>query len=449
MRQAITSRHVVTEQGARPACVVFEDGRVLGVESPGVPTGVIPVLDVGERWLLPGLVDSHVHINEPGRTEWEGFATATRAAAAGGYTCLVDMPLNSVPATIDVASLQHKRAAARGQCAVDVAFWGGAVQGNSGELKALADAGVAGFKSFLVHPGIEEFTMVGEAELRSAMPVIAETGLPLLVHAEHPAEILKANSGRSYTSYLRSRPDDAELRAIELMIRLCREYRCRVHIVHLASAAAIPMLRDARAEGLPITAETCPHYLYFAAEEIPDGATEFKCAPPIRAAANRELLWEGLREGVIDLIATDHSPCPPALKLQEEGDFSRAWGGVASLSVALSVVRTAARKRAFTVEDIVRWMSARTSALAGLAARKGRIAKGLDADFVVFDPDESFIVAAEHLHFRHPITPYLGRLLTGRVTMTFLRGACVFDHGKFLGSCPGGECTVSEWTTAS
>lgn len=424
MRQAIRSECVVTAEGLRPGCVVFESGRILAVENASAELGSVPVLDVKNLWVLPGLVDSHVHINEPGRTEWEGFTTASRAAAAGGYTCLVDMPLNSIPTTTNVAALKEKRTAANHDCLVDYAFWGGVVKGNTEDLLPLARSGVKGFKCFLVHPGIDEFSMVDEHDLRIAMPLIAQTGLPLLVHAEDPGAITNPpGDPRKYTTYLQSRPPEAETRAIELMIRLCREYRCRVHIVHLASAQALTLTQRAREERLPFTVETCPHYLYFAAEDIPDGATQFKCAPPIREASNRELLWNGLRDGLIDLIATDHSPCPPQMK---SGDFFSAWGGIASLSLALPVIWTAAKRRGFTISDIVRRMSEKTADLAGLGSRKGRIAPGYDADFVVFDPDESFVVTPADLHFRHPVTPYLGERLEGRVKMTFRRGTRVF-----------------------
>jgi allantoinase len=453
MRQAIRSECVVTPEGMRPASVVFENGRILAVENPARELGSMPVLDVKNLCVLPGLVDSHVHVNAPGRTEWEGFTTASRAAAAGGHTCLVDMPLNCIPATTSPAALEEKRSAATDSCVVDYAFWGGAVRGNEEHLRPLARSGVRGFKCFLVHPGIEEFTMVEEQDLRLAMPPIARSGLPLLVHAEDPRIIAEATeqiSGdpRKYSTYLASRPDAAETRAIELMIRLCREYGCRVHIVHLSSAASIPLVKGAREEGLPITAETCPHYLYFAAEDIPDGATQFKCAPPIRDGFNRELLWEALRGRVIDLIASDHSPCPPEMKRFEQGDFLSAWGGIASLSLALPVVWTAAKRRGFRIADVVRWMGEKTADLAGLVSIKGRIAPGHEADFVIFDPDESFVARSADLHFRHAITPYLGERLEGRVKATFLRGTPIFQDGNIVACRPGRECTVNEWSTA-
>ena len=434
----------------RPGCVVFENGCVTDVEEFHWQPAGADLHDFSELIVMPGLIDSHIHINEPGRTEWEGFATATRAAAAGGYTCLIDMPLNSVPATTNVGALEAKRAAADGRAVVDYAFWGGTVQGNAGDLRSLARAGVRGFKAFLVHPGIEEFSMVGETDLREAMPIIANTGLPLLVHAEVPrpveaAERLLLGEGADwsrYVNYLRSRPDQAERDAVHLLIELCREYRCHVHIVHLATAQAVAELTAAREEGLPITVETCPHYLYFAAESVPDGATMFKCAPPIRRAANRELLWQALGSRSIDLIATDHSPCPPEMKGLKEGNFRTAWGGIGSVSVALPAVWTGASARGFEVRDVVRWMSEQPAQLAGLQSCKGKIALGYDADFAVFDPAIEWTVTPESLHFRHPISPYLGQRLKGEVAATFVRGVCVFREGAFIGEVYGRECPV-------
>src|SRR5579862_3458776 len=344
MAQIFVSRRVVTPSGTRFAGVIVEQGRIVALCEPSEIAPEASVIDCGSNALLPGLVDAHAHINEPGRTEWEGFATATQAAAAGGFTTLVDMPLNCLPATTTVAALEAKRAAAKGKCSVDWAAWGGVSDHNDAHLEPLAAAGVRGFKCFLAEPGIDGFSRVDEAELRVAAPHIARIGLPLLTHSELPGpsdaalEKLAGADWRRYASWLASRPDEAELEAIRLMLRLCEEYGFRLHIVHLATSQAVPELRRARERGVAVTIETCPHYLHFAAEEIPDGSTLHKCAPPIRSAANREDLWEALRERVIDLIATDHSPCPPVLKRLEEGSFQTAWGGIASLSVAFSVV---------------------------------------------------------------------------------------------------------------
>ncbi len=458
----LRSQRVATSEGLRPAAVYVRQGRIerLGPADEADTAG--PLLDCGDAVLMPGIVDTHVHVNEPGRTEWEGFATATKAAAAGGVTALVDMPLNSVPATTTREGLRIKRAAAEGQCRVEVGFWGGVVPGNEDELTELLAGGVLGFKAFLVPSGVDEFPHVGETDLRQALPVLAREGSVLLAHAEVPGPIDAAatvwenagpvgamgpmgptgsNALREYDRYLRSRPDAAEVEAVELLVRLCRETGCRVHIVHVASAEVLPVLRRAREEGLPITAETCPHYLTFAAEEIPDGAVAFKCAPPIRSRENRERLWEALREGVIDLIATDHSPCPPAMKKLDAGDFRGAWGGIASLQLALPAVWTEARRRGFTLEHLAEWLCAAPARLAGLSGRKGRIAPGYDADFVVWDPDASFVVDAERLYHRHKITPYAGRTLSGVVRRTLLRGETIFQDGEIVGP-PGGRLLV-------
>ena len=400
--------------------------------------------DFGNDFVLPGLVDTHIHINEPGRADWEGFETATRAAAAGGYTCLVDMPLNSIPATTNVKALEEKRAAANGKALVDYAFWGGAVEGNAADLKPLADAGVAGFKAFLAPSGVDEFTMLDEAGLREALPIIAATGLPLLIHAELP-HALQTFSGdpREYSNYLHSRPDEAEVQAIRLIIELVREYRCRVHIVHLATSHALPELQQARAEGLPISVETCPHYLYFSAESIRDGATQFKCAPPIRAEFQRRLLWQALRDGGIDMIATDHSPCTPDLKQLPTGNFQTAWGGIASVSLALAAIWTKARLGEVCISEVVKWMCERPAALSGFAGRKGRIAVDADADFAIFDPDREWQVSENKLHFRNKISPYLGERLTGQVKATFVRGEIVYENGRFSAIPAGRECRAS------
>jgi allantoinase len=442
MRTCFTSRAVVTPQGSRPASIVVEDGRILSVQDE-IESGA-RVLDFGELCILPGLVDTHVHINEPGRTEWEGFRTATRAAAAGGYTTVVDMPLNSIPATTSVAGLNAKRGAAQGQCQTDYAFWGGLVEENERELEALAQAGVRGFKCFLAPSGVDEFTMVSPETLRRAAPLITKTGLPLLAHAELVCPIeASAGDWREYRTYLASRPDEFELAAIRLLIDVARESGCRIHIVHLSSAEALPILRAARAEGLPITVETCPHYLHFASEDIPAGQTLFKCAPPIRSCENRDKLWDALRAGDIDLIATDHSPAPPAMK---QGDFAQAWGGIASLSLALPIIWTEARGRGFTLDDIARWMSAQPANLAGISAIKGEIARGFDADFVVFDPDASFKVTSDRLHYRHPVSAYMGEELRGVVRETFLRGESVYASGR-LPALPRGReiCANGPW----
>jgi allantoinase len=444
MPEAFVSQQIVTPDAIRPGAVLVDNGKITAiVDTASIPPGHRVIQCPGA--LLPGLVDSHIHINEPGRTEWEGFATATRAAAAGGYTTLVDMPLNCLPATTTVDALEAKRAAAKGKCLVDWAAWGGVSDHNAGHLEPLARAGVRGFKCFLAEPGIDGFSRVDEAELRIALPHLARTGLPLLVHAELPepldraARSLAGTDWRRYETWLRSRPDEAEVEAIRLMIRLCREFRFHLHIVHLATAQALDDLRRAREEGLPISVETCPHYLHFAAEDIPDGSTLHKCAPPIRSAENREQLWEAVREGVIDLIATDHSPCPPEMKRIEEGNFAAAWGGIASISVALSVVWTGMRRRGFSLSDLARLMSQQPAQLAGLAGKKGAIAPGYDADFVVFNPDAERTISEFQLHTRHALSPYLGEHLYGTVTATHLRGNPVDEEGRVSESTLGRE----------
>lgn len=448
MRTGIRSNRIVTPRGVRPGCVVFEEERITAIGDVSTDLPGAEVIEAGDAFVLPGLIDTHVHLNEPGRTAWEGFATGTRAAAAGGVTCVIDMPLNSIPSTTNVEALEAKRSAARGQSFVDYWFWGGVVPGNEDDLLPMARAGVRGFKCFLVPPGTDEFSMVTEAELRGAMPILRESGSTLLVHAELPDPIAAAqtrlcNAGANwceYKTYLQSRPDAAEAEAIRLIIRLCREYGCAVHIVHLSTASALADLKAARAERLPLTVETCAHYLYFAAETVRDGATEYKCAPPIRSAANQQLLWQALRDGLIDLVATDHSPCPPGMKLPGESDFLNAWGGIASLSLSLPVMWTAASERGFAMNDIVRWMSEKPASLAGLDSRKGRLALGYDADLVIFDPDAEFEVTPDRLHFRHRLSPYVGERLRGEVTGTFVRGHRVFDHGRFADKADGAEC---------
>jgi allantoinase len=439
----IRSTRVVLPDAVGPASIEIEDGQIVDVvrrvEGSAKAAERSDVMDYGHLLVSPGLVDTHVHVNEPGRTEWEGFDTATRAAAAGGITTIVDMPLNSIPATTTVPALEAKRRAARDRCHVDVAFWGGVVPGNASELHALVDAGVRGFKCFLAPSGVDEFQHVDEDDLREALPILSHRRVPLLVHAEEP-RLLELNpqstirNPQSYDSYLNTRPPAAEIAAIELMVRLAREFEARVHIVHVAAAEAVDVVARAKAEGVSITAETCPHYLTFAADAIADGATAFKCAPPIREVRHRDALWHGLRGGVLDLVATDHSPAPPSMKCP--GDFMRAWGGIASLEVSLAAVWTglaASRDdgRAGCAMNVASWMSERPAALAGLE-RKGQIAAGFDADLVVWNPDQCWTVDPESLQQRHKVTPYAGRRLCGRVETTFVRGVRVWDAGRIV-----------------
>jgi len=446
----IRGRRVVFQGAVAPASVHISAGRISAITpyEEEVPSGV-EIVEAADSFVMPGLVDSHVHVNEPGRTEWEGFETATRAALAGGVTTIVDMPLNCIPATTTLDGLQAKLAATGGKLHADVAFWGGVVPGNTSELSKLWDAGVVGFKCFLVHSGVDEFPNVTERDLCAAMPELARLGAMLIVHAEVPGPIEKAccqtangsdsgEANRSYEAFLRSRPRAAENEAVELMIRLGRQYGCRLHIVHHSSSDALSMLRTAKESGAQITVETCPHYLHFAAEDIGEGATEFKCCPPIRERENREQLWAALREGTIDMVVSDHSPCPPEMKLREQGDFMKAWGGISSLQLRLPVMWTEASERGFEVQQLAAWLCEAPARQVGLLSRKGSLSIGCDADLVIWNPDREFCVRPELIQHRHKLTPYAGDTLRGLVEKTFLRGQIVYDGGEFA-SVPGGQ----------
>ncbi len=418
----VRARRVVTPDGDGPAAVAVRGGRIAAVGPyEDVPAGAVTLED--DLVLLPGLVDSHVHVNEPGRTGWEGFATATAAAAAGGITTIVDMPLNSLPPTTDPAALAAKRAAAAGQVHVDVAFWGGAVPASLGGLRALHEAGVVGVKCFLLDSGVPEFPPLDPGQLRAALAEVAAYDGLLIAHAEDPATIAAAPppTGPDYRGFLRSRPPEAETRAVATLIDAARATGARVHVVHVSAASVLPLLAAAVTDGVRITAETCPHYLTLAAEDVPAGATAAKCCPPVRGRANREALWAGLRAGTLSCVVSDHSPSPPELKHLDTGDFGAAWGGIASLQLALPLVWTGARRRGHTLPDVVRWMAAGPARLAGLAG-KGRIAVGADADLVAFAPAETFVVDPARLRHRHPVSPYGGRTLHGVVRTTWLRG---------------------------
>lgn len=449
-----------------PAAIHIAGDKIAAVGSyESVPEGCELIEADQNLVVMAGLVDTHVHVNEPGRTEWEGFATATRAAAAGGITTLIDMPLNSIPPTTTIAGLNAKLAAARGQCFIDVGFWGGVVPGNSKELASLASAGVVGFKCFLIHSGVDEFPNVTEDDLREALPELARLDALLIVHAEVPGPISRtgipgcrsseeeaataADHGAlpispdknvcptEYATFLSSRPRAAEDEAVALMIKLGREFGVRIHIVHHSSADSLGLISEAKAAGLKFTAETCPHYLTFAAEEVPDGATEFKCCPPIRERENREQLWRALASGTLDMIVSDHSPCPPELKLPESGDFLKAWGGISSLQLRLPVVWTESSRRGFSLNDLARWLCRAPANLVGLTGRKGLIAPGYDADVVLWNPDRQFRVEGTELHHRHKLTPYQGRVLAGAVEKTFLRGRKIYDSGELVGDPSG------------
>ncbi len=440
----VRGRRVCVDGVPRPAAVHVADGIIAAVTDWEQVDGAAGVVDVGDLLLTPGLVDAHVHVNEPGRTDWEGFATATAAAAAGGVTTIVDMPLNSVPATTTAAGLAAKRAALEGVARVDVALWGGLVPGNAADLPALAAGGVAGVKCFLSPSGVDEFPHVGEAELAEAMPRLRELGLPLLAHAESPAVLARATAAvahgdpRAHATWMASRPPEAEAEAVAMLVRLCRAHGTRVHVVHVASREAAAVIAAARAEGLPVSAETCPHYLTFDGDAVPAGATAYKCAPPLRGAAQREALWAALADGTLQMVATDHSPCPPSLKRLAEGDFFAAWGGIASLELLLPALWTGASARGHDVATVVRWAATAPAELAGLAARKGRIAVGLDADLVAWDDAAEFVVDAASLHHRHALTPWAGRRLRGGVRQTWIRGVLAYDRGRGWNERPTG-----------
>jgi allantoinase len=410
------------EQGCT---VVLRGGRIIGVETRGTsPAGRRTVRLEDDVVLLPGLVDTHVHCNDPGREHWEGFAHATRAAAAGGVTTLVDMPLNSVPPTVDVRALSAKRTAAAGRCYVDVAFWGGAVPGNGPDLRPLWEEGVAGFKCFLVDPGVAEFAALDDAGLHQAAEAVASFGGLLLVHAEAADRVRPAPAGDDYEGFAASRPPAAEVAAAETVVAVARSTGCRLHVVHLAAAPALPVVRAARAAGVRVTAETCPHYLTLTASDAPDGDAAYKCCPPLRDDDNRDALWQGLRDGTLGMVVSDHSPCPAALKATAGRGLAGAWGGISSLQVALAATWTEARRRGHGLPDVVRWMARAPADLADLPA-KGRIAEGADADLCVFAADDTFVVDPARLQHRHPVTPYAGRTLTGVVRQTWLAGRSV------------------------
>ena len=441
----VRGRRVIFPDGERAAAIHISKGTIASISAfDDIPSNCA-VFEAGKSVVMPGLVDTHVHINEPGRTEWEGFATATRAAAAGGVTTLVEMPLNSIPAVTSVIAYREKLAATAGKLSVDVGFWGGVVPGNTAELRPLWEAGVFGFKCFLVPSGVAEFAGVGEEDLRTSLPELKAIDAPLLIHAELPEPIERAlknipknSSERCYATWLASRPREAENEAIDLLICLAREFKVHIHVVHLSSSDAISQLQRAKSAGIRVSVETCPHYLAFSAEGIPDGATEFKCAPPIRERENRERLWAALGDQTIDFIATDHSPCPPEMKLPVEGDFLRSWGGISSLQLSLPVVWTEASLRGYSVARLAEWLCSGPARLAGLDRRKGTLAIGRDADLMIWNPDARFRVTPAQLHHRHKVTPYAGRELAGVVETTFLRGQMVFDQGE-LPSAPIGQ----------
>ena len=441
MDLVVRSSRVVLPEGIVPAAVLVSGGKIAKVARAKAAVLAALEIDAGDAVVMAGLVDPHVHVNEPGRADWEGFETAGRAAAAGGTTTIVDMPLNSLPVTTTVDALEAKVRAATGNCRVDFGLWGGIVPGNDGDRRALIDEGALGLKAFLVPSGIDEFPEVDDLELGRAMSDLAPTGSPVLVHAEDAAELTRAaeraagSRPESYADWLASRPPEAEARAVARVAALCRRTGARAHVVHVAAAEAVDEVAAAKAAGLLLSAETCPHYLSFIAEELPEGDPRFKCAPPIREARHRDALWRGLASGVLDFVASDHSPCPPALK--PPGDLARAWGGIAGLELRLPVTWSEARTRGASLPDLARWLAEAPARLAGLSARKGRIAVGHDADFVIWDPESEFVVQSANLHQRHTATPWEGRTLRGVVATTILRGRIVHERGRFPGTARG------------
>jgi allantoinase len=436
----IRGGRVVLGETIAPAAIHVSGGVITAITAFGETAPGANLIEADETSVvMAGLVDTHVHINEPGRTDWEGFETATRAAAAGGVTTLVDMPLNNIPATTTLKAFELKLAAAKEKLWVDTGFWGGVVPGNVPELEKLYAAGVVGFKCFLIHSGVDDFPNVTEADLRAALAELARLDALLIVHAEMPAPVEKASEAqaasgadpRSYATFLQTRPKEAEDAAVALVIRLSRETGARVHIVHHSSSSALAMIREAKSEGVRITLETCPHYLSFVAEEIPDGATEFKCCPPVRERENSEKLWDALDEGLIELVVSDHSPCPAGMKCRDTGDFLAAWGGISSLQLRLPIMWTEMQRRGYSINRLAEWLAHAPARLAGLDKRKGSIIVGSDADILIWNPDAQFRVEPNALHHRHKLTPYAGRTLSGVVRQTFLRGQKIYDDGEF------------------
>jgi allantoinase len=433
---ALKSKNILTPTGIREGAVIIEGSKIIDVVSSLSGSFDGKVEELNELVVMPGLIDCHVHINEPGRTEWEGFETATKAAAANGITCLVEMPLNATPVTTNSKNFQIKVQSAQDKLTVNCGFYGGVIPTNSEDLEQLLNAGVFGLKAFLTHSGINDFPNSSEADLRKALTILKKFKLPLLVHCELDAPIPDSDyfekNPRSYKAYLNSRPKSFEINAVKLMIDLCRETNSKVHIVHISTAEALSLIADAKAEGLPLTAETCPHYLFFDSESIADGDTSLKCAPPIRECSNNKVLWDGLRNGTLDFVVSDHSPAPPDLKEIESGNFKKAWGGIASLQFLLPATWTAAKKNNIALELISNWLSINQAIFLNLDKSIGKIEKNYDADFVIWDPNQKFIVEEGMILHRHKITPYLGKELFGVVHQTYLKGVKIFDSGKFL-----------------
>ncbi|MBS1738786.1 MAG: allantoinase AllB [Bacteroidetes bacterium] len=420
---AIYSRRVILPKEVVEATIFIQEGKIIEIRKGSLTHPIKNLVDAGNHVVMPGIIDPHVHINEPGRTEWEGFETGTLAALNGGITCIADMPLNSSPVTTTVKALKEKIESTKNKLHAKCFFWGGIVPGNEEEIEPLINAGVRGFKAFLTHSGIDDFPNVTEEDLRKAMPIIAQHHLPLLVHCELESNFdFKSGNPRSYNNYLQSRPDKWEHDAIKLMIKLCKEFNCKVHIVHLSSAQSLPLVAEAKSQNLPLTCETAPHYLYFNAENIKDGHTLFKCAPPIRNQKNIDSLWEALQSGLIDFIATDHSPCLPSMKNMETGNFMTAWGGISSLQFSLPVVWTAGRQHQATLNDICHWLCEEPAKLLRLENKNGKIETGFDADLVIWNPEEEFKITKDIIKHRHKETPYLNETLNGVIKEVYIGG---------------------------
>ncbi|MBS1516962.1 MAG: allantoinase AllB [Bacteroidetes bacterium] len=446
MKFVIKSRKVLTGGEIRKACILIENGVITDISDYNT-VSELEIRDYGEYVIMPSLIDTHVHINEPGREEWEGFESATKSAAAGGVTVLVDMPLNSSPVTTDAEALNKKISSAEGKLYVDTGFYGGAVPGNSGKLAQLFHGGVLGIKSFMIDSGLDEFRPVNENDLEKILNSLKEIpDIPLLVHAEIfcGSEKSRNYSGYSYRSFLESRPKEWENRAIEILIKLSERFSRHIHIVHLSSSDGIDLISEAKSRGVKITTETCPHYLFFSSDKIPDKDTLFKCTPPIRDSENRDKLWKALKDGIIDMVVSDHSPCTEDLKFREEGNFEKAWGGIPGLQTGLSAVWTQASERGFTLKEISKLMSFNPSVLAGLDKKKGSIEKGFDADMIVFDPEEKFTAEGKNLFYKNKFTPYEGEKLKGKVKTTFLRGNIIFDGGKII-QPPSGKILLNKY----
>lgn len=427
---ALKSKNIVTPTNIVEGIICCNEGKILSIKA--YNSNIENIIDVGELFVLPGVIDPHVHINEPGRTEWEGFNTITKAAIAGGVTTLVDMPLNASPVTTTVVAFDAKIKATSNKLNCNCGFWGGVIPGNENEMEGLIKKGVLGFKAFLTHSGIDEFPNVTENDLRKAMPIIAKHNLRLLVHCELSKVLSFQESESSYLNYMNSRPREWEDNAIELMIQLSQEFNCKVHVVHLSSSNSIKKIQEAKSKGIPITVETSQHYLYFSSEEIGNGKTEYKCAPPIREKENNIKLYKALEENIIDFVATDHSPCTPNLKELESGNFMKAWGGISSIQFALSVLWTVVKNNNGSIHQLVKWLSENPAKCIGFKNTKGKIEIGFDADLIVLNPEEKFTVTESSIHHKNKITPYLNKLLCGVVHQTYLKSKLVFNNGEFI-----------------